>query len=89
MRRASVSLSETTHPRYTHVVRYPEGNQRREKYFTSKTTASGWAKRKQVEVQNEGLKRELVTEDEKRTLADFRERVEEVDEALKALRVGI
>ena len=85
MRRASVSLSETTHPRYTHVVRYPEGNQRREKYFTSKTTASGWAKRKQVE----GLKRELVTEDEKRTLADFRERVEEVDEALKALRVGI
>lgn len=68
-----VSKSESSHPRYSFVVRWPgEGGKRLVKWFTNDTEAKDWAKAKSAEAGELGTDFGSVSEDERSALAAFR-----------------
>jgi integrase len=68
-----VSKSESSHPRYPFVVRWPgDGGKRLVKWFTNDTEAISWAKEKSAEAGELGAAFGSVSEDERAAVAVFR-----------------
>jgi integrase len=67
-----VSKSESAHPRYPFVVRWPENGKRMVKWFTNDTEAIAWAKEKSAEAGELGAGFGSLAEDERAAVAAFR-----------------
>jgi integrase len=85
MRKVSnkVTIKRYKHPRYSWRVTYPDGDERKDKYFKNKTGKDGaekWADAKQKEIDAHGTKHEAITSAELRAVHSFREAIAELPE---------
>ncbi|MGB1937951.1 MAG: hypothetical protein ACPIG6_11535, partial [Akkermansiaceae bacterium] len=68
-----VTVSESSHPRYTHRVRYPEGGKRKDRFFKSEDAAEKFARKARKDIAKEGIMATPVNERERRAVDTFRE----------------
>lgn len=76
MNSGKVTVSKVVYRNYRWRVTYPDGNQRRKKWFKNKTGKDGadeWAETKRKNLKDDGIKHEAVTEAELRAVHAFRE----------------
>lgn len=70
-----VTVSEVKHPRYRYRVTYPDGEERKSKYFKNRSGLKGadaWATKKRKDLSEEGAKHAAVTEEERNAVLAFR-----------------
>jgi len=70
-----VTISKVNHPRYRWRVTYPDGGNRKQKYFKTKTGEDGaelWAEDKQEKIDAQGAKHEEITDDERNAVIAYR-----------------
>jgi len=75
---STVTVSKSNHPRYKYRVRYPDGKERKQKWFVKKTGAGGadeWADEKRKEIAQRGISDASITSDERAAIIKFREHV--------------
>lgn len=83
-----VTVSKVIYRNYRYRVMFPDGNQRRKKWFKNKTGVDGadeWAEKKRKELEELGKKHSPVTNAELRAIHAFRELKEQLPDHIKGL----
>jgi integrase len=71
----NATLTKVIHPRYRWRVYFPDGDERKQKYFRTKSEATAFSDQKNEELEKEGKAERAITKAEKRAVMMFRDGV--------------
>jgi integrase len=83
-----VTIREVKHPRYTHRASFKQGGRYIQRYFCGKANADAFAKKKRIELLNEGRKHGEITDDERRAIIRARGIAAELEAVGEKFTVG-